>query len=159
MATNQSTGMPPASERSSSPALGGPMPTSIEENKSLVRRFIHAVEGGDFAVFDEIVSPDYNDHLPGNSPGRENLKQYFAGARSAFPDLELPIIYMVAEGDKVAVLAGLRGTHKGSYGGFEATGKRIDGTAFQLYRIENGQLAEHWEILDYLTIIRPLQGA
>ena len=79
------------------------------------------------------VSPDYNDHLAGQSPGRENLKQYFAGARSAFPDLELPIIYMVAEGDKVAALTGFRGTHKGSYGGFEATGKRIDGTAFQLY--------------------------
>lgn len=117
------------------------MPTPIEENKSLVRRFIHAIERGGFAVFDEIVSLDYNDHLAGQSPGRENLKRYFAGARSAFPDLELPIIYMVAEGDKVAALT------------------RIDGTAYQLYRIENGQLAEHWEILDYRTIIRPLQGA
>ena len=67
MASNQSTGMPPASKRSSSPALGGPMPTLIEENKSLVRRFIHAIEGGDFAVFDEIVSPDYNDHLAGQN--------------------------------------------------------------------------------------------
>lgn len=67
---------------------------------------------------------------------------------------------MVADGDKVAVLSGFRGTHnKGSYGEFKATGKRIDGTAFQLYRIENGQLAEHWEILDYWTIIRPPQGA
>ena len=149
MASNQSTGMSPTSKRSSSLVLGEPMPTSIEENKSLVRRFIHAIEAGDFAVFDEIASPDYNDHLVGESPGRENLKRYFAGARSAFPDLELPIIHMVAEGDKVAVLAGFRGTHKGSYGGFKATGKRIDGTAFQLYRIENGQLAEHWEILDY----------
>ncbi len=157
MASNQSTGMPPASKRGSSPALGGAIPTPIGE-KSLVRRS-SAFEGGDFAVFDDIVSPDYNDHLAGQSPGRENLKKYFAGARSAFPDLELPIIYMVAEGDKVAALTGFRGTHKGSYGGFEATGKRIDGTAFQLYRIENRPLAEHWEILDYWTIIRPLQGA
>lgn len=159
MASNQSTGMPPTSKRSSSLVLGEPMPTSIEENKSLVRRFIHAIETGDFAVFDEIASPGYNDHLAGESPGRENLKRYFAGARSAFPDLELPIIHMVAEGDKVAVLARFRGTHKGSYGGFKATGKRIDGTSFQLYRVENGQLVEHWEILDYWTIIRPLQGA
>lgn len=88
------------------------MPTPIEENKSLVRRFIHAIELGGFAVFDEIVSLDYNDHLAGQSPGRENLKRYFAGARSAFPDLELPIIYMVAQGDRVAALTGFRGTHK-----------------------------------------------
>jgi len=59
MASNQSTGMPPASKRGSSPALGGAIPTPIEENKSLVRRFIHAIEGGDFGVFDDIVSPDY----------------------------------------------------------------------------------------------------
>lgn len=79
MASNQSTGMPPTSKRSSSLVLGELMPTSIEENKSLVRRFIHAIEAGDFAVFDEIASPDYNDHLAGESPGRENLKRYFAG--------------------------------------------------------------------------------
>lgn len=115
------------------------MPTPIEENKSLVRRFIHAIERGDFAVIDEIVLPDYNDHLAGESPGRENLEQYFAGARSAFPDLELPIIYMVAEGDKVAALTGFQGTHKGSYGGF-AAGKRppmtpIEETPNRVYQI------------------------
>jgi len=65
MASNQSTGMPPASKRGSSPVLGGPIPTPIEVNKALVRRFIHAIERGDFAAFDDIVSPDYNDYLAG----------------------------------------------------------------------------------------------
>jgi len=140
MASNQTTVIQPPNKQCSSPAPGG-QPKPMDENKSLVRRFIHAIERGDFAIFDEIVSQDHNDHLAGLSPGRENLKQYFAGARAAFPDLEAPIIYMVAEGDKVAALTGFRGTHKGSCGGFEATGKQIDGTVFQLYRIENGQLS------------------
>ena len=87
------------------------MPTPIEVNKSLVCRFRDAIEGA--------VSPDYNDHLAGQSPGRENLKKYFAGVRSAFPDLGLQIMYMVAEGDKVATLTGFREAHKGSSGGFE----------------------------------------
>jgi hypothetical protein len=39
------------------------MRTLTEENKSLVRRLINAIERGDFAVFDKIVSPDYHDHL------------------------------------------------------------------------------------------------
>jgi len=47
----------------------------------VVRRFIHAIEGGDFAVFDDLVSSAYNDHLAGQSPGRENLKKYFAGVK------------------------------------------------------------------------------
>jgi predicted ester cyclase len=130
------------------------MPAPIEENKSLVRRFFDAVLRDDPTVFDEIVAPDYNDHLAVQSPGRENLKQYFAGLRSAFPDLELPIMHMVAEGDKVAVLNAVRGTQEGKYEGLHATGNRIDATAFQLYRIENGRLAEHWEIPDNATITR-----
>jgi len=110
-------------------------------------------------VFDEIVAEDYNDHLTGQSPGREILKQYFAGLRSAFPDLQLPISAIVAEGDRVAVLNAVRGTHKGEFIGLKATGRRIDAMAFQLYRIQNGQLAEHWEVADFAALMQQLQGA
>jgi predicted ester cyclase len=30
--------------------------------------------------------------------------------------------------------------------------------AFQLYRIEAGQLVEHWEVADFATIMRQLKG-
>jgi hypothetical protein len=30
--------------------------------------------------------------------------------------------------------------------------------AFQLYRIQRGQLAEHWQVADFATILRQLQG-
>ena len=134
------------------------MSTGIEQNKALVRRFFAAIETGDLSVFDEIVVQEYDDHLAGQSPGRETLKQYFTGLRAAFPDLSLPISVMVAEGDHVAVLNRVRGTHKGNFRGLTATGKPVDTTAFQLYRIQNGQLAEHWELADYATIMRQLQG-
>src|SRR5258707_685684 len=64
----------------------GRMPSPIKENKVLIRRFFTAIESGDLRVFDEIVAEDYDDHLAGQSPGRETLKQYFTGLRSAFPD-------------------------------------------------------------------------
>ncbi|MGY4284331.1 ketosteroid isomerase-like protein [Bradyrhizobium sp. LM2.7] len=87
------------------------MSLNLEENKALVRRFFTAVESGDFHVFDEIVAQDYDDHLVGQGRGRVTLKQYFAGLHSAFADLKLPISTMVAEGDQVAVLSAVRGTH------------------------------------------------
>lgn len=77
--------------------------STIEENKTLVRRFFAAIESGDFRVFDEIVSEDYDDHLAGQTPGRETLKRYSTRLRAAFPDLKLPITAIVAEGDRVAV--------------------------------------------------------
>jgi ketosteroid isomerase-like protein len=79
------------------------MSSNIEESKTLVRRFFAAIEAADFHVFDEIVAENYDDHLAGQSPGRETLKQYFSGLHSAFADLKLPISEIVAEGDKVAV--------------------------------------------------------
>jgi steroid delta-isomerase-like uncharacterized protein len=127
-----------------------------EVNKSLVRTFFAAVESGDLSILDEIVAEDYDDHLPGQSPGRENLKTYFRGLRTAFPDLRLPIAQMVAEGDRVAVLNSVQGTHRGEFLGMAPTGLAVDAPAFQLYRVEDGRLAEHWEVADFATLIRQL---
>ncbi|ORB30227.1 ester cyclase [Mycolicibacterium parafortuitum] len=129
-----------------------------ESNKALVRRFFTAVEEGAFDVFDEIVAEHYDDHLPGTSPGRESLKTYFRGLRSAFPDLRLPISQMVAEGDRVAVLNAVQGTHRGEFLGIAPTGRSVDASAFQLYRIQDGRLAEHWEVADFATLQRQLTG-
>lgn len=134
------------------------MTTNIEQNKALVRRFFEAIEQGDFGVFDDIVAEDYNDHLAGQQPGRENLKRYFAGLRTAFPDMTLPITAMVSEGDQVAVLNSVRGSHRQDFAGIPAKGNPIDAAAFQLYRIENGRLAEHWEVADFMTIFKQLQS-
>ena len=132
------------------------MSDTLEHNKTLVRRFFSAIERGDLAVFDQIVSDDYDDHLAGQSPGREALKRYFTALRLAFPDLMLPIMTMVAEGDYVAVLNSVQGTHQGAFAGREPTGRRVDAKAFQLYRIANEQLAEHWEVADFATLMRQL---
>jgi len=134
-------------------------PTSdIEQNKALVRRFFAAIESGDFGAFDELVTVDYDDHLAGQTRGRENLKKYFKGLHAAFADLKLPITAIVAEGNHVAVLNSVRGKHKGDFGGIKAKGNPIDAMAFQLYRVEGGQLAEHWEVADFTTLIRQLQS-
>src|SRR5258706_3146459 len=116
------------------------MSSQIEENKALIRRFFNAIESGNLQVLDEIVAEGYDDHLAGQSPGRETVKKYFAGLRSAFPDLALPISAILAEGDRVAVLNSVRGTHKGEFIGLGPTGRRIDAIAFQLYLIENERL-------------------
>lgn len=132
--------------------------TSTDANKALVRRFFAAIESGDLALFDEIVAEHYDDHLAGQSPGRENLKKYFTELRRAFPDMALPMTAIVAEGDLVAVLNHVQGTHRGDYGAISATGKRVDVMAFQLYRIEDGKLAEHWEVADFATLMQQLRA-
>ncbi|TBO44449.1 ester cyclase [Pedobacter kyonggii] len=128
-----------------------------EENKALVLRFFNAIENKDLGVFDQIVSEHYNDHLAGQKPGREVLKNYFKGLHDAFSDLRLPISAIISEGDKVAVYNRVQGVHTGDYGPFKAKFNNVDAEAFQLYRIENGQLAEHWEVADFHTLLSQIQ--
>ncbi|HXB01855.1 MAG TPA: ester cyclase [Opitutaceae bacterium] len=130
----------------------------IENNKTLVRRFFAAIENADFRVFDAIVAPDYDDHWSGQTRGRETLKRYFTGLHAAFADLKMPITAIIAEGNLVAVLSRVRGTQKGDFAGIKAKGNPIDAMAFQLYRVANGQLAEHLEVADFLTLMTQLRG-
>jgi hypothetical protein len=37
-------------------------------------------------------------------------------------------------------------------GAFKARGSKVDVAAFQLYRVENGLLAEPWEVADFVTL-------
>jgi predicted SnoaL-like aldol condensation-catalyzing enzyme len=134
------------------------MITTAEENKVLVKRFFQAIEDNRLDLFDTLVAQDYNDHLPGQGKGRELLKKYFAGLHGAFKNLKLPIAAIVAEGDRVAVYNTVEGIHQGDYGSFKAKGNPINASAFQLYRIENGQLAEHWEVADFMTLISQIQA-
>jgi predicted SnoaL-like aldol condensation-catalyzing enzyme len=131
---------------------------STEENKTLVLQFFSAIENNKLELFDKIVAKNYNDHLPGQTPGREVLKKYFAGMHAAFADLQLPVWALVAEGDKVAVYNSVKGIHRADYGGLKAKGNPINAQAFQLYRIENGQLAEHWEVADFATLLQQIQA-
>ena len=128
------------------------MSKDTEVNKSIVRRFFNAIESGDMSLLDEIVTDTYDFHVPGQGPGRESLKRYLTGLRAALPDLQLPIKDMVADDGKVVVFNSVRGTHKGDFGPMKATGKPVDITVFHLFRLEDGRLAEHWEVADFATL-------
>jgi steroid delta-isomerase-like uncharacterized protein len=132
--------------------------SSTEENKALVIQFFSAIENNKLDMFDELVAKDYNNHLAGQRRGREVLKKYFAGLHTAFADLQLPVLAMVAEGDKVAVHNSIKGTHRADYCGLKAKGNSVNAQAFQLYRVEKGQLAEHWEVTDLATLLQQIKA-
>src|SRR4051812_43910145 len=132
------------------------MPSDIKANKRLVKRYFKAIEDGDLSTLDNIVADDYEDRVPGRDPGRQPLKDSVRALRAAFPDLCSTVTHIVAEGDLVAVYNRVVGTHLGPMGEMEATGNSVDFTAFQLFRVNGGMLAEHWEIADEATLMRQL---
>ncbi len=132
---------------------------SIEETKSLVRRYVEQVlNEGNLNVLDELLSPNYKRYLsPRGAPlGPELQRQRLAGLRAAFPDVHLAIDDIIGEGERVVVCMTLSGTHRGTFQGIAPTGKRVTVFAFDIIRVENGEFVEHWGGPDTLNLLQQL---
>ena len=127
---------------------------SLERNKTIVLGFIKAYNERKLDLIDDFVSPDYIDH--DKNIGREGLKQLIAMGITAFPDWLETVEDVIAEGDKVWVRLTYTGTHKGAFMGLPPTGKKINSKAVDIYRIENGKLAEYWNVTDNINIFKQI---
>jgi steroid delta-isomerase-like uncharacterized protein len=76
--------------------------------------------------------------------------------RAAFPDLKVTINDIIAEGDTVAARITWRGTHKGTYEGIPATGKKARSQSIIIVRIKDGKIAEGREQFDGLSFRQQL---
>jgi len=131
---------------------------STEKNKALVRRSVEAWVKGNWALLDEFIVTDYVDHdpLPGQAPGREGYKQAGTMILKAFPDFQIAVEDMIAEGDKVVVRSTCSGTHKGEFMGIAPTGKKVTFTQISIYRIVGGKFVEEWSNMDTLGFLQQL---
>jgi predicted ester cyclase len=134
---------------------------SVEQNKAAVRRFVDEVlSGHDLSVLESILRDDYVDHDPGNIQGEEagieGAKQDVTAFVTGLPDMRVTIGDLIGEGDYVTVRGVLEGTHQGELFGIPATGKPIRVSAMQMFRLDNGRIAEAWLELDRVGMLQQL---
>ena len=87
-----------------------------------------------------------------NEEHRHLLDSLFAG----FPDAEWAIEELVAEGDRVVTRWAFTGTHKGTFMGVAASGRRLHCTGISIDRIVDGKIVEEWEEWDTLGMMQQL---
>ena len=127
------------------------------ENKALVRRlFEQGMNERKLEIFDECVVPAFVNHdLPEPTPGPEGFRQSFAMFDSAFPDLHVHLDeVLAADDDKVVTRSHWTGTHKGDFMGVPASGASVEVDFIDIWRIENGLLAESWVRMDLLGLMQ-----
>jgi predicted ester cyclase len=76
--------------------------------------------------------------------------------RSAFPDLNISLDELVAEGDKVAARSTMRGTHRGAIFGIEPSGKAVEVPGLTMVTIRDGRLQESWVKNDVMALMSQL---
>ena len=109
-------------------------PTKQEKNKALVlEAFDTLFNKRDYAAAEKYWSPNYIQHSAHIEPGRDGL---FNLIRSTPDTLRYEHQLIVAEGDYVVV-----------HGRFTGYSRPVAWIAADIVRIENGRLAEHWDVL------------
>ena len=105
-----------------------------ETNKQLVLdAFDTLFNKRDYAAAEKYWAPDYIQHSAHIEPGREGL---FNLIRNAPDTLRYEHQVIVGEGDYVII-----------HGRFSGNGRPVAWIAADIVRIENGRLAEHWDVL------------
>jgi predicted ester cyclase len=133
---------------------------TLEANKTIARQVIERIfmRQEDRAI-DELVAEDFVPHTFGAMPpGREGLREGMRRAGAGVSDPEFTIHAMLAEGDGVAVRMTTSATHTGPFMGIEPTGRRYTIDEIHLFRIRDGQLAEHWHAFDTASLLQQLKG-
>jgi steroid delta-isomerase-like uncharacterized protein len=123
-----------------------------EENKRLAREyFAHILNDGDFSEADTLLAPDVVfRNPPVVAKGVREFTAAIEGVRAAFPDLRFTIHDEIAEADKVAIRWTVTGTQRGDFLGHTASGKTIEVTGMNFFRIADGTIQEIWVDMDRL---------
>jgi len=121
---------------------------SPEENKQLVRRLAReAVGRHNLEVLNEIAAGDF----------AQAAKRWVEPFQSAFPDFEMEIADLIAEGDKVVAHFRCSGTHRGQWLGVPATGRRFEQVdEIYIFEVRGGKLISALGVEDNLTRMRQL---
>lgn len=129
---------------------------STEANKAVARRWYTLLSTKNLDEIDTLFHTAYVDHNPQVPPGVDGLKQFFEAYFVAFPDLDVTVEDMIAEGDKVVARFTARGSHHGPLMGIPASGKQVQVTAIDILRFVNDKIVEHWGEADLLGLLQQI---
>jgi steroid delta-isomerase-like uncharacterized protein len=135
---------------------------STDANKQLVRRFVReCVNLHRAEQLTDFVGPDLRVHpgTPGSAPdteGVDELRTAFERFRTTFPDLEVTLEDVIAEGDLVAARWTARGTQRGPFADLPPTGASVSWSGTDVYRLSDGRIVEWWRNDDVVWLLHQL---
>jgi len=133
--------------------------SDIEKNKKIIMEFTNAINNRSLTAIDALVAKNIIEHRPGTGQGIDATKGFLMALQSAFPDFKTLLTQTIAEGDKIVVFTNTTGTMKGPFmfaPGVKPTGKIYSFQTADLYRIENGKIAEHWDVIEIMDMLQKM---
>ena len=131
---------------------------SAEESKDLARRSWESLSERNPDLIEEFYPPDLVWHAPNQDiRGYEEARQFVSTFFDAFPDINITVEDVIAEGDQAVTRYTIRGTHRGETEEFgPPTGRQMEVEGITIHRIEGGKIVEEWERYDNLSVMQQL---
>jgi len=115
----------------------------LAANKRLVYDFWRSVfEGGHMELAEKYMAESYIQHNPNVATGRAAFVEFFSSRvkpREIADRVKAPLVAIVAEGDLVVLAFAREGADP------KDPAKKVTTTWFDMFRIEGGRIAEHWD--------------
>ena len=153
----------PADAVSATPVAADAAPCaddSPETNLAIAQRWTDEVWTQQaLAVLDEIADPNIVHHggaFP-DAHGVEAVKSGVGAVLATFPDIQLTMDESFAADDLVAVRWSGVGTQNGDYLGLPPTGKEVEFSGINIYRIHCGKIVESWSETNGLAVLQAIQ--
>ncbi|OEU96431.1 hypothetical protein AN216_20640 [Streptomyces oceani] len=124
-----------------------------------MRTTFDAFNAGDLAACTSRMASEFVINLAG-APTRYGQDVWQQGVdimRQGFPDMQAHIEDVFGSGDRVAMRLTFRGTHTGEFQGIPATGREVSYTSNEIYRVEDGVIAEEWICSDMAGLMAQLR--
>ncbi|MFC8147350.1 ester cyclase [Streptomyces paradoxus] len=121
-----------------------------------MQHFVDMINSHDVSTMAEHTAPGHIDHNPGVADGIEANRAFWVQVFTAFPDLKAELHDVIAEGDRVAARIEYTATHQGPFLGIPATGNTVNFQSIDIWRLEDGLFAEHWDQLNMDDLFRQL---
>jgi predicted ester cyclase len=136
--------------------------TEAEQIKQLVRRNVDAVNNHDLAAVAETTVSDLEVVGPdGTYRGRDRFLAELQGLVTAFPDYRFVMDELIVEGNRVAYVARLEGTHLGPYQTADGrtvppTGKRVALRMVNVRHVGGGKIVKLVNSWDRMSLLAQL---
>ena len=131
--------------------------TPQEANMALIGSFAENIFAKkDLSGLEQYMHEDYIQHNPLVGQGSEGFKTFFQNWFDTVPDFTYELKNIIANDEYVWVYGAYIGTHKGDWLGIPATDKAYNFNAVDIFRISDGKLAEHWDVLDVYSLFQQL---
>ncbi len=123
----------------------------LETNKQLYRNYIeNVINHRHIEETSKYFGVDFIEHNRNLASGLAGKKSFVASVLAGFSDYHGEIEQIVAEGDRIAVRILWTGTQDGPFLGRPPTGRKVRFATADFFRIQDGKLAEHWDVVDSL---------